>query len=124
MIGLGIKIEFSSVAEESNSQMRVFDTLGPMARAALNACPRSPDIKVFKQRFKSDFDRRFNGSRFGRRECNFEDPAIDAEFAAYIDSVVTERMGKPIEWHNLKSRRLQRGWRSRPIRLKDARSQT
>lgn len=116
MISYGIDIRWTSVAEESDHQMRLFDGLGPLARDALDNSPRHPDVKTFRARFKADFDAKYNSSRFGNRTLDWTDPEIDAAFAAYIDKIIIERVGHSIEWHKLKPTRLQRPYRSRPIK--------
>lgn len=109
---------FLTTDQDRNEQMKMFDGLGPSARAALNDVPRWPVIRTFIAAFRSDFNARFNAGRFGNRKLDFTDPEIDAEFAAFIDKVVVDDRGADIEWHRLKPRKLTRdGWRSRPIKL-------
>lgn len=114
-------LTFRTTAQESDAQMAMFDGLGPLARDALNDCPREPDVRTFIGAFTRSFNARYNASRFGNRKLVLTDPAVDAEFAAFIDGTIVEKMGESIAWHKLKPRRLARDrWRSRPIKLNAA----
>ena len=106
---MSLAIRYANVAVESNDQMREFDSFGPLARAAFNYGPRHPDVKTFRSRFVLKFNREHTDREGIRtRNCVLTDPDIDRAFAAYIDSVIVERMGKPIAWHNLQPKRLRR----------------
>ncbi len=120
---MSLAIRYTNVGVESNSQMREFDAFGPRARAAFNYGPRDPDVKTFRSRFVQNWNRNHLDNDGGlTRQCVLTDPDIDQMFAAYIDKIIVERTGQPIAWHDLKPKRMQRPYRSRPTKLFAGRS--
>lgn len=106
---MSLAIRYANIGVESNDQMREFDAFGPLARAAFNYGPRDPDVKTFRSTFVQKWNRDHMDSEFRlTRKCVLTDPDIDALFAAYIDRVIIERMGKPIEWFNPQPKRRRR----------------
>jgi hypothetical protein len=106
---VSLAIRYAKVDHESNSQMREIDSLGPLARAALNYSPRLPDIKTFRSAFVVQWNRDHLDSE-GRlaRQCDLTAPDIDAAFAAYIEGILKSRMGDPAAWRHLEPKRQRR----------------
>lgn len=104
-----LAIRYAKVAVESNSQISEFDSYGPLARDALNYCPRLPDVKTFRSAFALQWNRSHLDPDGGlTKRCDLADPEVDAAFAAFIDGIVIQRTGHNIEWHKLKPQRLRR----------------
>lgn len=108
--------ELSSIAAESDAQMRMFDELGPKAREALNYWPREPNVRTFMREFKIAWGK----SRENGADCfvdpPFDDPFFDAAFADYIWKKYRELTGTTIKC--LVPRKLQRPFRSRSLRIR------
>jgi hypothetical protein len=108
----------SSVADESDAQMVMFDQLGPKARMAFNYWPREPNVRTFMRQFKMQWAREQAGcaGEFVVADVPFDDPQFDAAFARYIHDQYFALTRTRVEC--LTPRKLQRPYRARSLRIK------
>lgn len=112
--------QLSQVSAESDAQMAMFDQLGPRARDALNYWPREPNVRTFVRQFKMQWVRARLMQHINDGcvpDPAFDDPAFDAEFAAYIEKQYKALTGTVVPC--LRPRKLQRPiYRARSQRIR------
>lgn len=97
------------IAAESDREMKRYDDLGPLARAAVANAPRIIDIGKVVSDFKSRRDPSEWDDRFdGYPPLDLKDAATDKRLADKIDSIVRNAMGKSIADCTLVARRQRR----------------
>lgn len=75
------------------ADMRAYDTLGPLARAAVMASPAELWVGPMLAGWRQD-----NPEIMGRDEgYSLTDPKIDASVAAFVNDAVRRKFGKPVD---------------------------